>query len=381
MKTAVVYDKWLAGLGGGEVVACSIAQLLRSHGYDVTLLSANSVSIEKIQQKLSINLSGITLQIGQPSSTTHPDLFINISFMDYSYGMGKRNIYYVHFPSRIRSRVFSYVLHFFKRTKLHIIFPKKLKEKVEDRLRAGIYPDMRKRLDSYDTFICHSGFVQKWIKQLWHKDAVVLYPPVHMIDSSQATHKNKKNWIVSVGRFFTLGHGKKQEVLIETFIKMFDSGINDWELHLVGGVGKEPSSVRYVENLQKIAHGYPIFFHMNVKREEVEHILLQSKIYWHAGGFGETNPINFEHFGIAPVEAISAGCSQIIFDGGGLSEIIDRLYPKNKNDYLFTTIDELISKTNKHITNDTYSAPPQALFDQFSKATFDSKFFELLHEK
>ena len=367
MKTAVIYDKWLAGLGGGEVVACTVAQTLRDNGYSVTFLSQDSVPVEKIKEKLGIDLSDISFkQVTSESdlqllTTNHQplttiDLFINISFMDYSYGIGKKNIYYVHFPSEIRSGLFNYVLLFFKETNLQSFFPNRLREKIEDRLRAGIYPDMKKRLNSYDTFICHSEFVKKWIKTLWNKDAIVLYPPVKLITDHQPP-TTKLNWICSVGRFFTLGHGKKQEVLIEAFKKLYSELTTnhrtqavDLQLHLVGGVGNEPSSLRYVEQLKEMAKGYPIFFHLNVKRQEVEDILLKSKIYWHAGGFGETNPINMEHFGIAPVEALSAGCIPLLYNGGGLIEIIEAMELEKKN-HLFFSIDELINITMKTLLN------------------------------
>lgn len=393
MKTAIIYDKWLSGLGGGEVVACTAARVLKDNGYYVLFLSRDVVSTEKIRETLGIDLSDITFkQIESESDLslaannhrlTTIDLFINLSFMDYSYGIGKKNIYYVHFPSQIRSGLFNYILLFFQKTNLQSLFPNLIREKINDRLRAGIYPDMRKRLDSYDTFICHSEYVQKWIKKLWDKNALVLYPPVKLINSKPSTLNPKQNWICSVGRFFTLGHGKKQEIMIEAFKKLnsFQSPISDLQLHLVGGVGSEPSSLRFIEDLREKAKGYPIFFHFNVKRDEVEEILLKSKIYWHAGGYEETNPINFEHFGIAPVEAISAGCVPILFDGGGLPEIIKALN-FNPAKHLFQSIPELISNTRfflKQKVNSNSEMYKNCLDDNFSSFHFSKKFLDIVN--
>ncbi len=388
MPTAVIYDKWLSGLGGGEVVACTIARTLKDDGYDVLFLSKDVVPTDRIKNTLGIDLSDITFkqvsneQDFQPPTTDHrpPDLFINISFMDYSYGFAKKNIYYVHFPSQIRSGLFNYVLSFFEKTQLHSLFPTRLKERIDDRLHAGIYPDMKKRLDSYDTFICHSEFVKGWIKTMWNKEAIVLYPPVKLLMTSDQRLTTKKNWITSVGRFFTLGHGKKQEVLIEAFKILTEAVKEEWQLHLIGGVGKEPSSLRYVEQLKEMAKGYPIFFHFDVKREEVEKILLQSKIYWHAGGYGEINPINFEHFGIAPVEAISAGCTPILFNGGGLVEIINKL-GLNPNLHLFNTVDELTNNTVKVILQkEDVTVIQKRLDTYFSKQVFVHLFMKKILE-
>jgi glycosyltransferase involved in cell wall biosynthesis len=393
MPTAVIYDKWLAGLGGGEVVACEVARTLKDNGYDVLFLSRDVVATERIRETLGIDLSDITFkQIKNESDlrlTTNDqrlstiDLFINISFMDYSYGIGKKNIYYVHFPTLSKKSIFfnlskikclngiyvryllnfptglfNYVLAFFNFTKLHHLLSPAIREKIDDRLRAGIYHNLPRRLNSYDTFIVHSKYVKKWVKKAWNKSAFVLYPPVKLINSKPSTLNPKQNWICSVGRFFTLGHGKKQEIMIEAFKKLYQElpSTNDLELHLVGGVGSEPSSLRFIENLREQAKGYPIFFHFNVKRKEVEEVLLKSKIYWHAGGFGEDqekNPINFEHFGIAPVEAISAGCVPILFDGGGLPEII-RISKLDSKLNLFRTTDELINDTKLFLKRNSH---------------------------
>ena len=63
MKTAVVYDKWLAGLGGGEVVACNMARVLKDMGYSVTLMSQTKVKPEIIMKALGINVKDIRLKI------------------------------------------------------------------------------------------------------------------------------------------------------------------------------------------------------------------------------------------------------------------------------------------------------------------------------
>ena len=49
------------------------------------------------------------------------------------------------------------------------------------------------------------------------------------------------------------------------------------------------------------------------------------------------DPIKFEHFGIAPIEAISAGCIPVLFNGGGLNEIVG-LLGYNKNLHLFQAL-------------------------------------------
>ena len=170
--------------------------------------------------------------------------------------------------------------------------------------------------------------------------------------------------------------------MIEAFKKLHDQRLttNGLQLHLVGGVGNEPSSLRFIEDLRERVKGYPIYFHFNVERWEVEDVLIKSKIYWHAAGFGEDpdkDPIKFEHFGIAPIEAISAGCIPILFNGGGLTEIVDML-GLSKDKHLFDTVEELVDKT-KLLMNETL--PPSIqdnIVKLFSKEHFTSEFLNLI---
>lgn len=388
-------------MGGGEVVACNMARVLKDDGYRVIFACGKIISTQEIKDKLGIDLSDIEFRIVQDEQSLKQltinyelstiNLFINISFMDYSYGIGKRNIYYVHFPSKIRSGLFNYVLLFFQKTNLHLLLPGILKERVDDRLRAGIYPDMKKRLNSYDTFITHSEYVKKWTKKLWNKDAQVLYPPVQLVNPLTREPVNSKhNWITSIGRFFTLGHGKKQEVMIEAFKQLVNSltrepvnPLIDLQLHLIGGVGSEPSSIRFVNKLKEMAKGYPIFFHFNANRKEVEEILCKSKIYWHAAGFREDperDPIKFEHFGIAPIEALSAGCIPVLFNGGGLTEIVE-LLNWDRTHHLFSTVDDLVDRTkNILMGRKKMVADPKTLNTLFSPLGFKEKFTKLIKD-
>lgn len=507
-KTAVVYDKWLNSMGGGEVVACSIAKALSENGYEVTFISGKYIDPREIRIKLGIDVSEISFkqvwndELSIKELTENKDLFINITYMDYTFGFAKKNIFYTHFPTvayvNLRGLIFNrfvlplassiikplefmddtnkltinrhlayllvkrhklsfsflqkgeqYLLKFilfyetFEKSLLedmeislegaevikistkvnhnyntityayrivpqkstiyvnfvrkgknanpiYLIGPKilrsygmtlflytKIREYIQTRLRAGLFVNIVKRLDSYQLIFAHSKFVQNYISKYWHKESVVLYPPVTLINASNVV---KKKYICSVGRFFTLGHGKKQEVMIEAFKKLYDSGINDWELHLIGGVGTEPTTLIYVKMLETLAAGYPIFFHFNSTREFVEKCLSESKIYWHAAGYGENedkNPVKFEHFGIAPVEALSAGCALVLYNGGGLREIIELC--GKKNNYLFNNIEELVRHTKYMIEkNDFKNENYDFCNSHFSKDVFGKKFIKLV---
>lgn len=522
-KTAVVYDKWLHTLGGGEVVACSIARILKDIGYKVLFISGKEVSIETIKDKLKIDLNGVEFaQVWNDEGSLKrlvegKDLFINVSFMDYSRGFAKVNLYYVNFPTRLyndlkgmfvskillplasgfiqqveslnqidapvvihgspayslgssnkfalsnlkigksQQVVFKiYLENFYKHLlesikisfenakitnlkvrvrhqsntlkfniefipdaetaylnlsikdleknyqleegKVYLFYPKMYLSKMQSfllwdflqriniRLRAGIFTNVSKRLNTYQRIITYSNFACKWIKKYWNLDSVIIAPPVDMLFKKYNIGKQKKNnWICSVGRFFTLGHGKKQEILIEVFKKICDKNYQGWELHLVGGLGDEPSSIDFFKYLKEKSKGYPIFFHINASGREVEEIYLKSKIYWHATGFGEDEnfqPVRFEHFGIAPIEAISAGCVPILFKGGGLTEIIDTLN-LDRNKYTFDSIDSLVKLTIAHMQSKknefSWSEIFKILENNYSRQIFKERFLKILN--
>lgn len=528
---AVIYDKWLHSLGGGEVVACSIAKILKDHGYEVLFISGKEVSKETIFNKLKINLKGIEFkqvwndEIALKKLVVKKDLFINISFMDYSLGFAKKNIYYANFPTKLyndlRGMIFTRVLvpiisrfikpieslsqieapiifnhspayvlgsknkyalsnltinkpqqvtfqiylenfyksflenikisfenaeiidkvvkinhnantiqftikfipksstsytylnlnlerlsryHNIEGGKVYLFYPKiylsdiqnflfsNFLQKITIRLRAGIFVNTSERLNTYQKILTYSNFAEKWIKRYWKMGATIIPPPVDLLYKKYKLNKYKKNnWICSVGRFFTLGHGKKQEILIEAFKKFYDkteqnpsSNKEKWQLHLVGGLGDEPTSIDFFKYLKEKSKGYPVFFHLNVSRQEVEDVYLRSKIYWHATGFGEDEgiyPVRFEHFGIAPIEALSAKCIPILFNGGGLREIINAVnLDKQKN--LFKTIEELVDRTSYYQSKQNQKLDWKFIFKQLDKSysleAFKSNFFKLL---
>jgi len=513
-KTAVVYDKWLDTLGGGEFMACKVARCLIEENYNVTFVCGKLVSKKTIIDKLNIDLEKaefIALWNDEPrlkDITKGKDLFINASFMDYSFGYAKKNIYITYFPTKANENIKGYIINSlitpiftkvskpiefiiqpdfvryyhghllytvnkeskvayyrltkgktytikfsvmfkeFTKTYLENIFatfdnadiisntykiihsrnqiifrysvrPKsetiylkflnhnqdlpnnvelildKIKpvygfekllspitQKITDRIRAGVFVNVKKRMEKYDKIIAISEFTRSGIKKYWGHNSVILYPPVDMLYNENV---KKKNYIISIGRFFTLGHGKKQEILIEAFKKIHKKQRTNWELHLVGGLGSEPTSQAFANHLKEISNGYPIFFHFNVSRKILVSLLHKSKIYWHATGFGENesiNPMKFEHFGIAPIEAISAGCKPVLYKGGGLPDIIKTLKLSNKS--LFTSIGELTDNTVEIINNEINfgleEKTKKILNNTYSDQAFKKNLFKIIND-
>jgi len=236
-------------------------------------------------------------------------------------------------------------------------------------------------LETYSLFLSNSDFTKKWTKKYWQKDSVVMYPPVDVTEFKPG--RVKKNMILNVGRFFVGGHSKRQDVLIDTFKKLHDSGKNmkGWELHLVGGIAGGWEHSEYVKNLKEKAKGYPIFFHFFADFKTLKYLYSSAKIYWHATGYGQSalrNPASFEHFGISVVEAMSAGCIPIVFRGGGLVETVDK-----EDGLTFKTVNQLVGITKDLIDNSTHmvrlSKKYRIKSKKYSRKMFESKMLRLIN--
>jgi len=196
-------------------------------------------------------------------------------------------------------------------------------------------------VNKYDVIWAISKFTQKWIRKYWGCHSAVLYPPV---DIERFKPGQKRNQILSVGRFFAGSHNKKQLEMVQAFRKMVDEGLVGWELHLAGGTKPEQVHQEYLRQVQSLAREYPIVIHTDLPFEQLARLYAESAIYWHAAGLGEDEnrePIKLEHFGITIVEAMAAGCVPVVIDKGGPKEIIRHGY----NGFLWRSIRELIEFT------------------------------------
>ena len=102
--------------------------------------------------------------------------------------------------------------------------------------------------------------------------------------------------------------------------------------------------MEYLANLREIAIGLPILFHVNASRRVLETLYQESAFYWHGTGLGgdlEKSPELAEHFGIAIVEAMSAGCVAFAPNAGGATEIIT----DNVDGCLYDTPESLVERT------------------------------------
>ncbi len=205
-------------------------------------------------------------------------------------------------------------------------------------------------LSTYDTIIANSEYTARWVGRRWHREAAVITPTIETdLFRPPVSDTKREPVILSVGRFFASGHGhnKKHDALIEVFKTMIDQRLlsSEWELHLVGGRHWDhPDHIRYYDQLQDLAKGYPIRFFPDLPLPDLLRKYQTASLFWHAAGIGESEdefPERFEHFGITTCEAMACGLIPIVIDRAGQKEIIR----DGVNGFTFSNAIELIQKT------------------------------------
>ena len=234
----------------------------------------------------------------------------------------------------------------------------------------------KQRLGSYQKRIAISHFAKEWTKRRWGIECEVIYPPV----DTQFEIEEKTNAILSVGRFATQGHSKKQLEMLSTFKELGDA-LSDWEYFCVGGVDDSPSGQEYFAKATSIAKNSRAHVRANIERDCLKRLYQRSKIFWHAAGFGEDEeqqPELSEHFGIVTVEAMAAGCVPIVINKGGQSEIVEH----GVNGFLWDTLEELKKYTLRVATDEQLRVQmadaARARAQQFSTENFLKRYLSLL---
>jgi glycosyltransferase involved in cell wall biosynthesis len=202
-------------------------------------------------------------------------------------------------------------------------------------------------LFGYNTILAYSDYAKRNIEAALARHALpprpveVLYPPVPQA-SSGGTAKRAR--ILTVGRFFSGGHNKRHDLLIKAFRVLHARHGDGVEFHLAGSSMPDPQHMDYVGRLQELAVGLPVVFHVNAAPQLLDSLYQEAIIYWHGTGLQEDlkkSPELAEHFGIAIVEAMSAGCVAFALNAGGAPEIIT----DGVDGCLYDTSDALVDRS------------------------------------
>lgn len=311
-KKIGIFNEYWTSLGGGELRALHIALALRAHG-DVYLISRNNIDIKELCHHFGLSAIGLKLAVipdFDGKDTADLDIFINTAFCSRIISRAKKSAYLVSFPHT-----------------------------------GGDISEML----SYDLLVSNSDFTQRWCENYWPgSTSKMLYPAVN-VSNIYPNPDVKECTIVSVGRFFFSGHNKKQAEMVDAFIELRKNpAYANWRLVLIGGCNTAKSSDKdYLQHVREKASGHPVEILVDAPSAVVEDQLDKASIYWHATGVGLTDffPDQFEHFGMAIVEAMSHGTVPIIHNRGGAPEIVKH----GECGYVFDSVDTLVKQTARLI--------------------------------
>jgi glycosyltransferase involved in cell wall biosynthesis len=228
--------------------------------------------------------------------------------------------------------------------------------------------EWRRRLDTYRVRLSISEFTRRWTRDWWGIDTDVLHPPVDItVPDARKTRR-----IVTVGRFVP-GSRKHQLELVQA------AG----ELNRVceGSIGSGDDELAYLAQIRDAARGLPVRTETNVSRRELTRLSAEASIVWHAAGLGadeSTKPQDAEHFGIAVVEAMAAGCVPVVARRGAMPEIVSH----GESGFLCDTFADFVTYTRLLLADQNllermqHAARARASF--FALPAFNARFDRLV---
>lgn len=198
--------------------------------------------------------------------------------------------------------------------------------------------------------LCYSQYMKNIIeKKLGTAIKISILSPCIDLSINRYEPEQKENIILSVGRFFQHPHDKKHDMLIDLFKAHYKNLFSGWRLIIAGGLTEEGGK-SILADLEEKSKGLPVEILVNLPSAKLVELYQKAKIYWHAAGFGEDlnlYPERAEHFGIAPLEAMMSNVVPLLYNAGGLRDIVG-----GQDDYLWNTREELTEKTVRLIQND-----------------------------
>jgi GT2 family glycosyltransferase/glycosyltransferase involved in cell wall biosynthesis len=322
-----IYSPFPLTIGGGERYLLSLASSL-SQDFSVTMVFERSYTegrVHQICRDLNISSAGISVSTVDESRSQHPEILI---IMDNAvkpgiYPYGQRNILLCQFPFN----------------------------RLGDNLR-----DTFNNLQPIEAIVTYSDFVSSWVERRLNSPNVnplisVISPPIAAYTNELELKDSSK--ILAIGRFFRGGHDKNLDFLAEALWEL-NSGTSPGQqmsLDIVGGVVASASGNEVVSEILAMEDSN-VKLHIDADGSTLKALLHNSSIYWHAAGFKvnvDKNPQNCEHFGISPLEAMSAGAVPFAVNNGGPSSYIE----DGANGFLYETRDELLEKTKDFLSMST----------------------------
>jgi glycosyltransferase involved in cell wall biosynthesis len=311
--TLGIYDHAFHLIGGAQKYGLTLVSALRDL-FDITIIANKEIRLGDFRNWYGLDLSGcavqiikipfyeekgasfldpalVTMKIANPfhivsRESGRYDVFVNNSMNEMVYPLANVSVLICHFPERLPQSYFY--------------------------------------CDRYTRVVYNSRYTAEWIERMWKiRPHEHIYPPVDWEDGGGTGPKKKL--ILSVARFEPEGT-KRQREMIEAFLtvrRLYPRVVRGWRLVLAGG--SEPKN-RYLDILRGLTGDLPgrdVELRVNVSASELRGLYREASVFWHLCGIVHEHPSEVEHFGMTTVEAMQNRAVPIVYDGGGLREIVD----------------------------------------------------------
>ena len=395
MKAVVAHHLW-SRVGGGELVNAYVVKTLLEAGHEVIVVSTFSFDKKKYVEWFNIDLGDIKTYTLLPTvlplfgiyqrlvfyvplkkavKKEKPDIvFIDNELykpiLKLREKMGYKLLEYIHFPfhaiednagKRLPEEYKEAFREYFRKY-----------EKGLWRYYFKFWLKLHKRVardnpfKTADVVLANSKYIARLIKILWQGDAIVLNPPVKVRDFepyNRRSFEERDDAVVMIGR---ISPEKRVEDVIDAIALTETKPI----LRVVGGL--IPLTLSYKRSLEKRAkeRGVRIEFYPNASREELIRIAASSKVFVHA--------TVGEHFGIAIVEGMAAGCPVIVHRSGGPYEDITDY---GRYGLVYSSIEELAEKIDRLMQPKTWKHYHMLSLERakrYSEEEFAKKFLRII---
>ena len=230
--------------------------------------------------------------------------------------MAEKTIVYVHFPTDLEVSQRDYT------------------SKIMKRLYIQPYLFISNNIDYIKkaTRLTNSNFTKNAIKKTWNIDSTVIYPPCPQYSfplEEKIKIETDTMTVCSLGRFVP-------EKEYDTILQIAKQG-PQLKFELIGGVAED--KISYLNSLKNKAPKN-VTFHVNATVNQKMEILKKSKILIHS--------FKGEHFGIALIEAMSAGLIPISHNSGAAKEdnIVEEKFRYEDIDSALNCLDRAVSEWN-----------------------------------
>lgn len=342
---ALVIHTWLGQMGGAESVALNIACALSEHGYEVEMVSVETppgVSTETIStvtrkelalmcpevaSSVKILKSAVPFSVKPPFTAYKRLLCSLILTLKAINGRGPYDVVIV-----TSNHLECLGLSFFGNLTpdvMYVHFPEMGYKYLSSGVLSRTYYFLGYLLESMcytrpRLLIANSNHTAKWIKWLYGREPVVLYPPVNVefYESFFLPPDARLPRVVTVGRL----EPSKNHHMLKRLARMFP------HLEFVSIGRKVPGHEHYLgELLTGSPPNYKIY--VGVDRYELARLLCSSSLYVHL--------MPYEHFGIAPLEAVACGVPALVHKGSGAAELLPEPLQWTSVDDIYNTISNL----------------------------------------